>query len=157
MGATLNSKIIVDYGTIHGMKVHLPKEGVNGYGLLRAWAKAYVEYVFSQPILVSDEALVRSIGSDCAKEALILGIEEKLSDKYRKVFRDIAESPGLWELFLLQERHGSQKGYEIYMREFSGLEPDIAEYLIANDNPSQKQSEETNEQGRTEGIPSIGN
>lgn len=131
MGATLSSKIIVDYGTIHGMKVHLPKEGVSGYGLLAEWAKAYVDYVQNNSIMCSDESLVRSIGSDYAKEALILGIEKNLPPEVATVFRNIAESPGLWECFLLKARHGSRKGYEIYMREFSGEDPELVEELIA--------------------------
>jgi hypothetical protein len=130
MSAKLSNKFIVDYGTIHGMKVHLPGEDINGYGLLKAWAKAYVEYVFSQSVMCSDEALVRSIGSDNAKEALILGIQRNLPPETAEVFKDIAESPGLWECFLLKARHGSERGFEIYMREFSGEDPEIAEKLI---------------------------
>jgi hypothetical protein len=136
MGATLSSKIIVDYGTIHGMKVYLPEEGVSGYGLLAAWAKAYVDYVQNSSVMCSDEALVRSIGSDYAKEALILGIEKNLPPETAQVFRDIAESKGLWECFLLKARHGSRKGFEIYMREFSGEDPDMVEELIAIKYPS---------------------
>lgn len=122
------SNFTVDYGTIHGMQVSLPAEGISGYDLVSVWAKAYTDYLFAQSILVSDECLVRSIGSDNAKEAMILGIQERCEPETAQVFRDIAEDH--WEIALLEARHGKKKGYEVYLRNFSGYEPEIVEMLL---------------------------
>lgn len=120
---------IVDYKTIKGMRVELPRE-FNGYQLVSAFAEAYVELVFSQSILVSDECLIRSIGSDAAKEALLLGISQRFTPRIAEVFTGIAEEKGLWECCLLQARHGNRKGREIFLREFSGYEPEVVEAIL---------------------------
>lgn len=120
----------VTYGTIKDMPVELPDE-FNGYMLLDAFAKAYVDYA-TKSGLISDDVLVSSIGASSCRAALMEGIREKFTGEVRDTFLDIAQEDGLWAQAVMVSRHGWQKGREIFFREYSGYPDELVEMILSN-------------------------
>jgi len=105
------------------MVVKLP-EDFNVYGLIDAWAQAYVEAIDES---ISDEMLVNE--KECRK-ILEDRIQKKLSGEKKDVFLRGVKDDDLWARAVLAAKHG-RKGKEIYLREYSGFPDDVIEFMLA--------------------------
>ena len=104
-----NEKMVtlsVNYGTINGMKVELPTSGYNCAELLSAWIKGFIKHMTNNAI-VSDDVLISSIGTRFAKEALMLGIKERVTDnpRARDAFLSYVTDDN-WRFEVIKQRRG---------------------------------------------------